>query len=78
MKNNLLHICFILDESGSIYSSSEDVINGFNKLINEQKQLQNGECIISVYRFANTVDTATKYITKSLEYDTIKYFMNKA
>lgn len=75
MKNNLLHICFILDESGSMYSSSEDVINGFKKLINEQKQLKNGECIISVYRFANTVKC--DYIGKNInDITTLKYEPN--
>lgn len=55
MKSNLLHICFVLDESGSMYSSVNDVIGGFQKLIDEQKQIKDGECIVSVYRFANEV-----------------------
>lgn len=55
MKSNLLHICFVLDESGSMYSSVDDVIGGFQKLIDEQKGEKNGECIISLYRFSDTV-----------------------
>ena len=55
MKSNLLHICFVLDESGSMYNSVDDVIGGFQKLIDEQKGEQNGECIISLYRFSSTV-----------------------
>ena len=55
MKSNLLHICFVLDESGSMYNSVDDVIGGFQKLIDEQKREKNGECIISLYRFSNTV-----------------------
>ncbi len=55
MKSNLLHICFVLDESGSMYNSIDDVIEGFQKLIDEQKKEKNGECIISLYRFSNTV-----------------------
>lgn len=55
MKSNLLHICFVLDESGSMYNSVDDVIGGFEKLIDEQKGEKNGECIISLYRFSNTV-----------------------
>lgn len=55
MKSNLLHICFILDESGSMYNSVDDVIGGFQKLIDEQKGEKNGECIISLYRFSDTV-----------------------
>ena len=55
MKSNLLHICFVLDESGSMYNSVNDVIGGFQKLIDEQKGEKNGECIISLYRFSGTV-----------------------
>lgn len=55
MKSNLLHICFVLDESESMYNSIDDVIEGFQKLIDEQKKEKNGECIISLYRFSNTV-----------------------
>lgn len=55
MKSNLLHICFVLDESGSMYSSVDDVIGGFQKLIDEQKREKNGECIISLYRFSDIV-----------------------
>ena len=55
MKSNLLHICFVLDESGSMYNSVKDVIGGFQKLIDEQKGEKNGECIISLYRFSGTV-----------------------
>ena len=55
MKSNLLHICFVLDESGSMYNSVNDVIGGFQKLIDEQKGEKNGECIISLYRFSSTV-----------------------
>ena len=55
MKSNLLHICFVLDESGSMYDSVDDVIGGFQKLIDEQKGEKNGECIISLYRFSHIV-----------------------
>ena len=55
MKSNLLHICFVLDESGSMYNSVDDVIGGFQKLIDEQKGEKKGECIISLYRFSSTV-----------------------
>lgn len=72
MKSNLLHICFVLDESGSMYGSVEDVIGGLQKLIDEQKQLKDGECIISVYRFANTVEC--DYLGKDVhEIPALKY-----
>lgn len=56
MKSNLLHICFVLDESGSMYNSISDVIEGFQKLIDEQKAEKDGECIISLYRFSGKVE----------------------
>lgn len=55
MKNNLVHICFIIDESGSMYTSTSDVIGGFNRLIDEQRNLTEGECIISLYKFSGVV-----------------------
>lgn len=63
MKSNLLHICFVLDESGSMYNSVNDVIGGFQRLIDEQKGEKNGECIISLYRFSGIVKK--DYIGKS-------------
>lgn len=55
MKNNLVHICFIIDESGSMYTSTNDVIGGFSRLVDEQKNLSEGECIISLYKFSGIV-----------------------
>lgn len=55
MKDNLLHICFVLDESGSMFYSSTDVIEGFNSLIKEQTKQNQGECVVSIYRFADNV-----------------------
>lgn len=75
MKSNLLHICFVLDESGSMYSSVNDVVSGFHKMIEEQKQVKDGECIVSVYRFANTVKS--DFIGKPVqEIETIEYNPN--
>ena len=65
MKSNLLHICFVIDESGSMYPSVSDIIGGFQKLIDEQKQVKDGECIVSVYRFADTVKS--DFIGKSVQ-----------
>ena len=65
MKSNLLHICFILDESGSMYSSTSDVIGGFQKLVDEQKNVDCGECIVSVYRFSDEVHQ--DYLGKPVE-----------
>jgi len=55
VKPNLLHICFVLDESGSMLGSYDDVLGGFKKLIEEQKNVEEGECVVSLYRFATEV-----------------------
>ena len=53
MKEGLVHICFVLDESGSMYRSVSDVKGGFKKVIDEQKALQNGSCIVSLFKFSD-------------------------
>ena len=55
MKENLLHLCFVIDESGSMWGSEEDILGGFNRLIEDQKKEGKGECIVSLYRFADNV-----------------------
>lgn len=55
MKENFVHVAFVIDESGSMYSSREDVVGGFQKMIDEQKEEKDGTCAISLYRFATTV-----------------------
>lgn len=65
MKDNLIHLCFIIDESGSMYGSQNDVIGGFNNLIEEQRKVTDGECLVSVYRFAS--DVSKDFIGKPLE-----------
>lgn len=55
MKDNLIHVCFIIDESGSMYGSENDVVGGFNKTINEQKAVEEGECLVSYFKFSDNV-----------------------
>lgn len=54
MKDGLIHVCFVLDESGSMSSSESDVKGGFKKVIEEQKALAKGGCIISLFKFETT------------------------
>lgn len=54
-KEGLIHVCFILDESGSMYGSENDVVGGFNKTINEQKAIEEGECLVSYFKFSDNV-----------------------
>ena len=55
MKSNFIHICFVIDESGSMSSSVNDVIGGFNKLIADQKKEKNGTCAVSLFKFNGDV-----------------------
>jgi uncharacterized protein YegL len=50
-----LNICFIIDKSGSMYSSTQDVIGGFNKIIDEQKAIKDGKVTVSLYTFNENV-----------------------
>lgn len=51
MKDNFIHVCFIIDESGSMNGSESDIIGGFNKTIEEQKAIKDGQCAVSFYSF---------------------------
>lgn len=54
-KQGLIHVCMIIDESGSMYGSENDVVGGFNKTINEQKAIEEGECLVSYFKFSDNV-----------------------
>ena len=53
--SNFIHICFIIDESGSMYRSTDDVIGGFKSTIEEQKKVTDGKCAVSLFKFSSTV-----------------------
>ena len=55
MKENFIHVCFVVDKSGSMYSSKNDVIGGFKKVIDEQKAMQSGQCSVSLFTFNGAV-----------------------
>ena len=42
MRKNLTEIVFILDRSGSLSGLEPDTIGGFNSMINQQKNAENG------------------------------------
>ena len=52
MKSNFIHVCFVIDESSSMYPSVNDVKEGFRKIIDEQRANNDGTCAISIFRFA--------------------------
>ena len=66
MKSNFIHVCFIIDESSSMYTSINDVVEGFRKIIDEQKANKEGTCAVSVFRFATTVRPAD-FIMRNVE-----------
>ena len=55
MKSNFIHVCFIVDESGSMTGSESDIIGGFKKTIDEQRAVKDGSCAISLYKFDDRV-----------------------
>ncbi len=55
MKENFIHVCFVIDESGSMSGTESDIIGGFRKVIDEQKAIENGKCAVSLYKFDSKV-----------------------
>lgn len=51
MKENFIHVCFVIDSSGSMCGSETDVIGGFKRVVDEQKANENGSCVVSVIDF---------------------------
>lgn len=51
MKSNFIHVCFVIDESGSMMDSAKDILGGFKKLVDEQKANTEGTCAVSLYTF---------------------------
>ena len=55
MKANFIHVCFVVDSSGSMTSSIDDVKGGFKRIIEEQKANTKGECAVSYFDFNSKV-----------------------
>ena len=55
MKENFIHVCFVIDESGSMNGTESDVIGGFKKVVDEQKANSAGTCSVSLYTFNSKV-----------------------
>ena len=51
MKENFIHVCFVIDSSGSMCGSEADVIGGFKRVVEEQKANENGSCAVTVIDF---------------------------
>ena len=55
MKTKYLKIVFIIDESGSMQGSNDDVIGGFNSFVERQKKENTGKITMSLYKFNDVV-----------------------
>lgn len=55
MKENFIHVCFIVDESGSMSGTESDIIGGFKKIIDQQRAVKEGKCAVSLYKFQSRV-----------------------
>lgn len=53
MKNKYTHVAVLLDRSGSMHSLKNDVINGFNSFLEQQKKA-NGKCTMTLVEFDNS------------------------
>lgn len=72
MKENFVHIVFVIDESGSMYNAVDDVIGGFKKVVDEQRENTNGTCAVSYYKFADKVKEV--YLLKDI--NNVEYIDN--
>lgn len=77
MKSNFIHVCFIIDESSSMYDSVSDVKGGFKRIINEQKENKEGTCAVTLYKF-RTVAPPAEIIMKDVNdvSENLEYFPN--
>lgn len=65
MKENFIHVCFVIDKSGSMYPSTNDVIGGFKQIIEDQKKVKSGKCAISLFTFDGKV--SCDFLGKDIE-----------
>ena len=57
MKENFINVVFVIDESGSMHGTEDDVIGGFKKVIDEQRANTEGTCSVSYFKFATNAET---------------------
>ena len=73
MKENFIHVCFVIDKSGSMSPSANDVIGGFDQIVKEQKKVNTGKCAISLFTFDG--DLKCEFLGKDVsEIPEFKYF----
>ena len=50
-----INLVMCIDESGSMYETRDDVVGGFKKIIDEQKDNKDGKVTVSLFTFNSTV-----------------------
>lgn len=50
-----INLVFCIDQSGSMCGSESDIVGGFNKVIEEQKAIEDGKVTVSLYTFNSDV-----------------------
>lgn len=65
MKPNFIHVCFIIDSSGSMYQSVNDVRGGYAQTIKDQLAIEEGECAVSLFTFETHVHE--HYVLKDIK-----------
>ena len=60
MKKNYTHVAIVLDRSGSMGTIKNDIIGGFNQLIEDQKK-ETGEMTVTLVSFAEANDYTVIY-----------------
>lgn len=73
MKSNYINVVFVIDESGSMTGTEADVIGGFKKVIDEQKENKDGKCTVSYYKFNSDV----KEVYKGVDVNDVEYLDGK-
>jgi hypothetical protein len=58
---NLTHLVFLLDRSGSMQSIKSDVIGGFDAFLTEQRS-SGGQCLVTLAQFDNEYEVVYKTI----------------
>lgn len=56
LDKNWINLVFVIDKSGSMYTSKEDVVGGFEKTITEQKANKEGRVTVSLFTFNERVN----------------------
>ena len=55
MKKQITDLVFILDKSGSMGGLEKDTIDGFNNMLNKQKELED-DCFITTVLFNDKIE----------------------